>query len=512
MKKILRLVFSKRFLVAITAVIQLAIMYILCTKLYGLGGGIYIAVTFIGLLCMLYLLENDNINPTYKLFWMLIMLFLPVSGVALYLLYGRTILIGAYKSNLISSFDRYKKELKPNKEVCDEITAMDKDLGKQATYLQQIACAPPFKDTRAKYYSMGADLFHDYLQDIKKAKKSIFIQYFIIDEGFLWDQILEILKEKVKNGVDVRIIYDAFGCMITLPANYDKILESYGIKACIFNDLKFSRHLGDYLMFNHRDHRKITVIDSNIGYGGGVNLADEYANIIERFGVWKDTGFRLEGQGVWSMTCTFLQNWEACSGKITNYDCFHPTVSMPSDTIVQHYHDVPMDRYNISENVYLTIINNANNYVYMATPYLVIDNEILTALTLAAESGIDVRLIVPGIPDKWYVYYVTQSYYKVLLEAGVKIYEYTPGFIHAKMYVSDDNVAVVGSANMDYRSLHLHFENCCSFYGGKIVGDVKSDFEDMFSYCHMVTEEDVKSVKLYKRVMQIALRILGPMM
>lgn len=270
--------------------------------------------------------------------------------------------------------------------------------------------------------------------------------------------------------------------------------------------------MGDYLMLNHRDHRKITVIDSTVAYSGGINIADEYINVIERFGVWKDTGFRIEGDAVWSMTTTFLNTWEYVSKTKDDYEKFRPRYSMESDGIIQPYYDTPLDKVNLCENSYLNVINAAKNYVYIATPYLIIDNELITALTVAAQSGVDVRIVVPGIPDKWYVYYVTQSYYRVLLKAGVKIYEYTPGFIHAKMYASDDMQAIVGGANTDYRSMYLNYENCCSFYGGTMVRQVKKDFEDTFSKSRQVTINDVNKTNFFKRLLQLFLRVWSPMM
>jgi len=338
------------------------------------------------------------------------------------------------------------------------------------------------------------------------------MQYFIIDEGYMWDNILRVLKRKAAEGLDIRLIYDGWGCMLNLPQDYEKQLNRWGIKTHIFNDVKFSVHIGDYLMLNHRDHRKITVIDSTIGYSGGINLADEYINVIERFGVWKDTGFRIEGEAVWGLTTTFMQTWEFISGERVSYHKFRPDYSAQSDGFVQPYFDTPLDRINVCENTYLSVINNAKDYVYIATPYLILDNEMLTAFIIAAGSGVDVRIVVPGIPDKWYVYYVTQSYYKTLVKAGVKIYEYTPGFVHAKMYVSDDMQAIVGGANTDYRSMYLNFENCCSFYGGSMSGRVKRDFEEMFSHSHLVTRQDVEKTPLIKRIMQIVFRVLSPMM
>ncbi|MEG0110561.1 MAG: phospholipase D-like domain-containing protein, partial [Oscillospiraceae bacterium] len=281
------------------------------------------------------------------------------------------------------------------------------------------------------------------------------MEFFFIEDGIMWDKTLELLTSKAAQGVDVRIIYDSFGCIVTLPDRYEDKLRKLGIKCEIFNPLRFSVRPSDYSMLNHRDHRKITVIDGEVGFTGGVNFADEYINATNPYGKWKDTALMLKGPGVYSLTVTFLKMWDFITKSQTKYTQYIPTTSFEADGYVQPYCDSPIDNETVSEYTYLNVLQRAQDYVYIATPYLVIDNEMLTALCLAAKSGIDVRLITPGVPDKWYVYYVTQSYYPALIKAGVRIFEYQPGFIHAKMYVSDDKVAIVGSANMDYRSLYL---------------------------------------------------------
>ena len=512
MNKFKQFIYSKRFIIGILALFQMAAFMWMTTKLYAVGTFAYILLMVFSILIMLYMFEKDNMNPSYKIIWVLVMAFFPVSGALFYFLWGDTKLTRKQQRRLQAVRERTHRRLKPNPQLIEKISATDRGLGKQAFYLERNGYAPAYENTAVKYYHMGADMFRDMLADLRSAKESIFLQYFIIDQGYMWDAILEILKQKVKEGVDVRLIYDGWGCLINLPEGYEKTLRRWGIKTYIFNDVKFSLHLGDYLMLNHRDHRKIAVIDSTIGYSGGINIADEYINVIERFGVWKDTGFRLEGEGVWSMTATFLNTWEYVSRTTDNYSLYRPRYTMETDGIVQPYYDTPLDKINLCENTYLSVINNAREYVYISTPYLVSDNEMLTALTLAAQSGVDVRIVVPGIPDKWYVYYVTQSYYRHLISAGVKIYEYTPGFIHAKMYVSDDMQAIVGGANTDYRSMYLNFENCCSFYGGSIVRSVKHDFEDTFSHSRQVTMQDVNNTSFFKRLVQIILRIWSPML
>ncbi|MEG1782517.1 MAG: cardiolipin synthase [Oscillospiraceae bacterium] len=512
MQKFIRFIFSRRFIAVVLALFQFTLFSKLITDFYTVGPSIYLFMTVFSIAVMLYIFEKDNLNPSYKLVWVVVMVIFPVTGAVFYFLWGDTRLTKRQQRAMFDIRDTARKYTVKNKELMDRLESTDLCLGKQARYLENIADAPVYENTATKFYPMGAAFFIDFLEDLRNAKKTIFLQYFIIDEGYMWDSVLKILKEKAEQGVDVRVIYDGFGCLLTLPEDYEKLLRSYGIKAYIFNPVRFSIELGDYLMLNHRDHRKITVIDSNIGYGGGLNMADEYINVIERFGVWKDTAFHIEGDGVYGLSSTFLQNWQLLSKVPVDYSNFKPTVQAKSDGIVQPYFDTPLDKFNVCENTYLGVINNAKKYVYIATPYLIIDNELLTSLTLTAQSGVDVRIIVPGIPDKWYVYYITQSYYKVLIEAGVKIYEYTPGFLHAKMYVSDDTQAIVGSANMDYRSLYLHYENCCGFYGGSMVSEVKKDFIDTISRSRMVTMEDVNKVPFLKRLYQIVFRVLSPLM
>ena len=512
MNKFKQFFFSKRFIIGIVALLQVVLFFMLTTRLYAAGSTAYFLLMVFSIMIMLYVFEKDNMNPSYKIIWIIVMAVFPVSGALFYFLWGDTKLTKKQQKRFAQSADRFHKQMQPNPQLIEKLAQADSGLAKQATYLEKNGWAPAYENTAVRYYDMGAAMFRDMLTDLRSARHSIFLQYFIVDEGYMWDSVLEILKEKAKNGVDVRLIYDGWGCLINLPEGYEKSLRRRGIKTYIFNDVKFSMHIGDYLMLNHRDHRKIMVIDSTIGYSGGINIADEYINVKERFGVWKDTGFRLEGEGVWSLTAAFLDTWEYVSRTKDDYSLYRPQYSMNTDGIVQPYFDTPLDKINLCENTYLSVINNAKKYVYIATPYLVIDNEIITALTIAARSGVDVRIAVPGIPDKWYVHYVTQSYYRVLLEAGVTIYEYTPGFIHAKMYVSDDVQAIVGGANTDYRSMYLNFENCCSFYGGSIVEKVKKDFEDTFRHSRQVTLKDVENTSFFKRIVQLCLRVWSPML
>lgn len=328
----------------------------------------------------------------------------------------------------------------------------------------------------------------------------------------MWNSILEILEEKVKQGVEVRLIYDDMGCMFTLPYQYDKKLREKGINACVFNPFAPVLNSG----FNNRDHRKICVIDGYIGFNGGINLADEYINEYEKYGHWKDTAVILEGDAVWNLTVMFLSVWNYIHGTTEDYEKYRPNVyqkeKFSADGYIQPYMDSPLDDETVGENVYFNLINNAKDYVYITTPYLIIDNEMMTALSTAAKSGIDVRIITPYVPDKWYVHAVTRAHYEALTENGVKIYEYTPGFIHAKTFVVDDSYSVVGTINLDYRSLYLHFECGTWMYQTDCVMQMKEDFLKTLEVCQPVTLEDCRRVKWYRKIGRSILRIFAPLM
>ncbi|MDE7298387.1 MAG: cardiolipin synthase, partial [Lachnospiraceae bacterium] len=340
----------------------------------------------------------------------------------------------------------------------------------------------------------------------EKAEKFIFMEYFIIAEGRMWDTILEILKEKAAAGVDVRLLYDDVGCLRLLPFQYYETIRGFGIKCEAFNP--FVPFVSTVM--NNRDHRKILVIDGETGFTGGINLADEYINEKERFGYWKDTGIMLKGDAVWNLTVMFLQLWNALRPTDTDFDCFRPRARYETDGYVQPYGDSPLDFENVGENVYLNIINSAKDYVYIFTPYLISDSEMISALCLAAKRGVDVRIVTPHIPDKKFAFMLTQSYYEQLMDGGVKIFEFEPGFIHAKCFVSDDIVATVGTINLDYRSLYLHFECGVYLYRTSSVMDVKQDAIDTIARSIPVTRDMLKPV-LQKVVLQAFLKLFAPL-
>ena len=347
------------------------------------------------------------------------------------------------------------------------------------------------------------------LEEMRKAEKYIFLEYFIIEEGKMWDQMLEILEEKVKQGLDVRVMYDDVGSFMTLSASYAKQLEEKGIKCIPFN--RINPILG--IIMNHRDHRKIMVIDGKVAFSGGVNLADEYINVKVIHGHWKDNIIRITGKAVWSYTVMFLTHWNALHPEDADFEKFRCEDPIPGekDGYIAPYGETPLDSEITAQNIYMSILNQAEDYCYIMTPYLIIDTEFINALILAAKSGIDVRLMTPGVPDKKIVWEITRSYYRQLIQGGVKIYEYTPGFVHAKVFVSDDYTATVGTVNLDYRSLYLHFENGTYLYNSKKVLEIKEDFLETQAKCHQVTLEETRNRPLKELVLAF-LRLFAPMM
>ncbi|MFA7637208.1 MAG: cardiolipin synthase, partial [Monoglobales bacterium] len=335
-----------------------------------------------------------------------------------------------------------------------------------------------------------------------------FLEYFIIQEGKMWDSILEILKRKVAEGVKVRIIYDDMGCFFLLPKGYAAELKKFGIECIIFNP--FRPFLS--VIQNNRDHRKIASVDGKVAFTGGINLADEYINAYEKHGHWKDSAMMVSGDAAWGLTVLFLQMWELCTKKSEDYSQYFPgkTTGLKNGYVIP-YCDSPLDTENVGEHVYLQIINNAKDYVYINTPYLIIDDSMVSALTLAAKSGVDVRIVTPHIADKFYVHAATRSYYRELINAGVKIYEYTNGFIHSKTFVSDDYTATVGTTNLDFRSLYLQFECGVLMYNTTAVGQVKEDFLNTLEICQQITKEDCRT-NMIKSLFEDILRLIAPLM
>ncbi len=460
---------------------------------------------------VLYIVNKQD-NPAYKLAWVVVVLSAPLIGGALYVILAGNRTRVKFIEEALENHTETFEHLPDDTENLEEIKKLSKSANVQSTYISRTAGYPVYKNTSVKYFSLGEENYACLMEELKKAKHFIFMEYFIIKQGEMWESILEVLAQKAADGVDVRLIYDDFGCAMWIPSRFIYDMKALGIKVAPFNPVTPLISLRQ----NNRDHRKITIIDGHTGFTGGINIADEYINKINRFGHWKDTGIMLKGDAVWNLTVMFLQTWRMLTKEDDDYSMYEPTkykrTPVYSDGYVQPYGDTPVDDEIVGENIYLNMINKAKHYVYITTPYLIIDNEMFTALTLAAKGGVDVRIITPGIPDKKTVYMVTQSYYYHLIKAGVKIYQYTPGFIHAKTFVMDDQMATVGTINMDFRSLYLHFECGVWMFNSGAIFEIKDDYIKTLEKCDEVTLEELEKTGFAKRCFQSILRLISPLM
>ncbi len=510
--KLLKGIFNRTTICIVGILIQLTYLFFIFWTLGTVFTYSYAVFVILGAIIALRIVNSD-MNPSYKIAWIIPILVFPIFGVMFYLFFGNSHSVNRLRKRMDKYGNEERQILRQNDPLMDELKSKEIDAERQASYLFSYGGYPVYTNTQTTYFESGEANFPIILEELEKAERFIFLEYFIIQEGKMWNSILEILERKAKQGVDVRVVYDDIGCLLTLPYKYNLELEKKGVKCRVFN--KF-RPVWSAKM-NNRDHRKILVIDGHTAFNGGINLADEYINEYEKHGHWKDTAVMLKGEGVWSFTVMFLTMWNyLISAKAGSYDYFKPRpediAPYKGNGYVIPFTDSPLDDEPVGENVYMNIINEAREYVYITTPYLIIDNEMSTALTLAAKSGIDVRIITPHIADKKFVHAVTRAHYKKLVSAGVKVYEYTPGFIHAKSFVSDDRTAVVGTINLDFRSLYLHFECATWMYKTKSISNVKSDFLNTLEQCEEITLEKCKNVNIFIRLVRALLRLFAPMM
>ena len=509
MKKILRFITQRVVITALLIVLQALLLFGFIWKLDNYFVYFYAGSVLLSLLITLGII-NSKSNPAYKIAWLIPILLFPVFGGLVYLLFGsdRT---GRYLRKKLQGIGTEMDNVIGEAYRRSGAEQLPPDAANQSRYISHCAYCPPYQNTTTEYLPLGEVKFERMVEELKKAKHYIFLEYFIIQEGKMWNTILDILRQKAAEGVDVRVIYDDMGCIMILPTGYDKTLEQMGIKCRIFNP--FVPILSS--RFNTRDHRKICVIDGNVGFTGGINLADEYINAYEKHGHWKDTSILLKGEAVFNLTVMFLSMWDYLDGTTgkTDYSRYYPTVwDENAKGYVQPFADNPLDDEAVGETVYLNLINKAKRYVYITTPYLILSSEMLTALTSAAKCGVDVRIITPHVPDKWYVHAVSRSHYQPLIEAGVKIYEYTPGFIHAKTFVVDDDYAVVGTIKLDYRSLYLHFECAVWMYQTPSVAQVRDDFFKTQQISQEITLEECRSLSFPRRLGRSVLRVFAPLM
>ncbi len=511
-KKLASIVFQRRVIVGLLILIQS--LALLASALLFSWAYIYLYWTYVilSVLAVLIIVSRQT-DPGYKIAWIIPILLFPAFGWLVYLLCGGN-RMSARQRRKMRGMDRAMAEQLGRDCKAEILSPYGEDARNQASYVEQYARCPVYTNSYTRYFPLGDDAFPVMLEELRKAERYIFLEYFIISPGLFWDSVVEILKEKHAAGVDVRVIYDDVGSLNTLPMNYARKFEAEtGIPCCFFN--RFKPVIS--IRMNNRDHRKFCIIDGHTAFTGGINLADEYINHISRFGHWKDSTILVKGEAAWSMTVMFLTMWEYVREVKVDYAALRPTglppeAALASGYFVQPYADNPLDNEAVGETVYLNLISKAKRYVYIMTPYLIISDCVNTALCNAAKSGVDVRIMTPHIPDKPLVFELTRSHYEPLLEAGVRIFEYTPGFVHAKNLVSDDLYGVVGSINMDYRSMFLHFEDAVWLYRDPTVLDIKADFLASQIKCQPVTLEQCLAHSWLRRLFRSILRVLGPLL
>ena len=508
-KGIAKIVFSRYLGVALLILLQVFIIvgiYVFLFKTLPFLSYIYGGFTIV----MIIYLFNNKMDSSAKLTWMLIISIVPILG-AILLQASQTNAAHRKEVEKVNQQIDLSRNLLPETEAAVKKTIRSDPLTSDLEqYIGKITGFPVYDRTKVTYFPIGEAKFEAMLAELEKARKYIFLEYFIIEEGYMWGRILEILIRKAREGVDVRVMYDGLTDLTILPTGYWKLLEKEGIRAKTFSPLRAVLSTD----MNYRDHRKILVIDGETAFNGGVNLADEYINKIDRFGHWKDTAVMLKGAAVQSFTLMFLQMWYVGEEAPDYKTYLGDTGRIPEDAngYVMPYYENPLDDYKTAEMVYIDILNRAEKYVHIMTPYLILDDELKTALILAAQRGADVKLILPGIPDKKLAYSLAKTHYIALHKAGVKIYEYTPGFVHAKVFVSDDIKAVVGTINLDYRSLYHHFECATYMYKTDCITEIEEDFVRTLEKCREVNEETIKNEKLSAKLLGSIAKVLAPLM
>ncbi len=506
---IIQTVFSRFGILSILVLIQFFILFALFSRFeqYFVH---YTWITLLFSVVMMLSLLNSEIDDSAKITWVIIIMAAPVVG-ALFYAYTRTEFgHRALRTRMRQLIQETHLAIIQDEETMDKVESEVSELAALTRYLNRSGCFPIYDNTRVKYFSSGEAKLEEVLVQLKEAKHFIFLEYFIIEEGIMWGKILEILKQKVQEGVEVRVMYDGTCEFSLLPHDYPKRLAKLGIQCKMFAPVTpfLSTH------YNYRDHRKILVIDGHTAFTGGINLADEYINYVKRFGHWKDVAIMLQGEAVKSFTLLFLQMWnvEEKQPDFYKYLGYAGGGNQKAKGYVLPYGDWPLDDDKAGESVYIDILHRAKRYVHIMSPYLILDGEMENALKYAAKRGVDVKLILPGIPDKKAPYALAKTHYKSLIEAGIKIYEYTPGFVHAKVFVSDDCKAVVGTINLDYRSLYHHFECAAYLYEVDCIDEIEADFQDTLQKCSLVTKKEVKEMKFYYKLLGPIMKIVAPLL
>ena len=513
MKKLFRLIFGRSTVAIILMVLQVGIMLFGYQYLKYDMDSILWFFNLLSMIMIIYIINRKNDNPSFKLVWLLLITVFNLFGVFMYIFIQSqysTKMLAVKIDNLIK---KTKGLLKQNHHVTEKLSEESRNITNFAHYMYGPAGGfPVYSNSSVKYFPLGDDKFEEMMVQLEQAKEFIFLEYFIVEEGRMWNTILDILKRKAQEGVEVRFMYDGMCSIVLLPYNYPKKMEKYGIKCKMFNPIKPVLSTQQ----NNRDHRKILVIDGKTAFTGGVNLADEYINEKEVYGHWKDNAIMVKGEAVKSFTAMFLQMWNVSEideeefGKYIDID--YSEFKDVDDGYIIPYGDSPLDEENVGEQVYMDIINRAERYVHIMTPYLILDNEMLTTFKYAAKRGVEVKIIMPHIPDKEFAYAVARTYYPELIEAGVEIYEYTPGFVHAKTFISDDDTAVVGTINLDFRSLYLHFECAAYMFRNSEIANIEKDYQETLKKCQKIDMENCRNQKTRRKILGRILRLIAPLM
>lgn len=498
----------RRVLIVVPAVALQVLWHVLLVKWLSPYAPLIVSLVSVAAVFMVLFIVIKRDESTYKLLWLLIILTMPLVGALLYLFFGNKRTAKPLKKRLQGVESSGDPHPLP---VGETPFAGEKRMEQTIRWLERKTGYPLCKARPVRYYPLGDDMFPDMLRDMKSAKRSIYIEYFIIEPGQMWDAMMEVLEDKLRQGVDVRVMYDDLGSISSFNFSNARELTQKGIPCVPFNPLLALKGTANY-----RDHRKMLIVDNEIAYSGGINLSDRYINLEHPYGHWKDTGFRLTGEGVHSFTHMFLTFWNAFALKKGEVGTPMPTLQdsaeapRETDGYVLSYYDSPLEHDATSNQLFIDLLSQSTDYAWFFTPYLMLGDDLMAAMLAAVRRGVDVRIIMPGIPDKKLIFRMSRSFYQVLLTGGVRIYEYTPGFVHAKSFVSDDKVATIGTVNLDYRSLFLHFENNSLFYRSGIVARVKEDFLATQAKC---SERSPYDRKQYSRrwVVDGILRIFAPL-
>lgn len=509
-KGIFYVIFGRTGIILLLLLLQIGVLFLAFSRLTGYLTYAYWGFTVMSVIAVVCVVNRKG-NPEYKLAWMVPITIFPVLGVLLYVFVELNVdkrILDRRMQRLGSTMRSFNE---PDSAVMENLKEENEQVAKLASYVYRYGGYPAFQNTAAQYFPMGKDKFQALVEELQKAEQFIFMEYFIVNEGHMWGTIHEILRQKAKEGVEVRVMYDGTNTVTRLSHTYPKELKAEGIQCRVFNQIRPALSS----IQNNRDHRKIVVIDGKTAFTGGINLADEYIGEKERFGVWKDTAAMIQGDAVRSFTWMFLQMWNIREKK----DDYEKYLNVKTEVLqnaqngyVIPYGDSPLDEEPVGELVYMDILNTAKDYVHIMTPYLIIDHDMLTALTYAAKRGVDVRIIMPGIPDKQYAFTLAKTYYPELLQAGVRIYQYTEGFVHAKEFTSDGDKGVIGTINLDYRSLFLHFECAAYFYKMPIIGEMEADFQATLAKCTEVTLETCRKEKWSTKLAGKLFRLIAPLM